>query len=185
MKRALSMKSGGQENPVENEIPDQTEHALGPLFWREPFARPRLGRSAAGLLCLGCVTVLGVAMWVEPSPRGHGTHRKLGLAPCGFLVKTGYPCLTCGMTTAFSLSVRGRLGAAIHAQPLGMVLTGIAALAAVVLAIVAVTGKTWAINWYRIPPLRVVWVVALTFIVSWGIKIAWGLFDGSLPLRRG
>jgi hypothetical protein len=172
-------------NGQENANPNQTEHALGPLVWREPFGRPMLGRSAAALMSLGCAAVLGVALWVQPSPQGYGTHRKLGLAPCGFLVKTGYPCLTCGMTTAFSLSVRGRLAAAIHAQPLGMVLTGVTALAAVLLGIIAVTGKTWAVNWYRIPPLRVVWAIGLTFIISWGVKIAWGLLDGSLPLRRG
>lgn len=160
-------------------------HPLGPLIRRERFTKPLIGRAAAGVLCLSCVTVLAVAVWVTPNPRGFGTHKKLGLAPCGFLVRTGFPCPTCGMTTSFSYTVRGRFGAAFHAQPLGAILAVAAALFAIGFAAIALSGKTWVVNWYRVPPLRVVLGAGLTFILAWGIKIAWGLLDGSLPARTG
>jgi hypothetical protein len=61
---------------------------------------------------------------------------------------------------------------------LGALVGGLACLSA------AITGQTWVINWYRIPPLRVVWVVGLAYILAWGLTIAMGLIDGSLPARN-
>lgn len=67
-------------------------------------------------------TVLGVAFWLSPNEEGSGTHTQLGLPPCGYLVATGRPCLTCGMTTAFAFAVRGRVFRALDANPSGLVL---------------------------------------------------------------
>src|SRR5262245_31491696 len=72
-----------------------------------------LGRMARwGLLAAaaGVIAVLALARWLEPSPLGYGTHRQLGLLPCSFRRITGYPCPSCGMTTAFAWFVRGQLG---------------------------------------------------------------------------
>ena len=57
------------------------------------------------------------------------------------------------------------------------------ALGSALVSVVAATGKTWLVNWYRISPLVVVWALGLAFIAAWGIKIAWALADGSLPAR--
>src|SRR3954447_16098360 len=51
-------------------------------------------------VCLG--TVLGVACWLRPDPRGMGTHQQLGLPPCTFYLYTDVPCPSCGMTTSFT-----------------------------------------------------------------------------------
>ncbi len=63
--------------------------------------------------------VFATARGLEPDPRGHGTHEQLGLAPCGFLARTGRPCPGCGVTTSLALLARGRLRAAALHQPLG------------------------------------------------------------------
>lgn len=54
-------------------------------------------------LALGTATVLGIALWLEPSAIGHGTHTQLGLGSCSFLTWCGYPCPMCGATTSFAL----------------------------------------------------------------------------------
>ncbi|UCG31676.1 MAG: DUF2752 domain-containing protein, partial [Phycisphaerales bacterium] len=130
-----------------------------------------------------CGSGIGLAAWLVPDARGYGTHRTLGLGPCGFLVRTGFPCPTCGMTTSCCLSVRGRIGAAFYAQPLGPFIILGAVICGLGSLVVVTTGKTWVVNWYRVSPLAVLWVVGIAFILSWGIKIAVGLIDGSLPAR--
>ena len=78
------------------------------------------------LLWLGSVAaaaaVLATAAWLEPDPLGHGTHTQLGLPPCGFLWLTELPCPACGLTTAFAHGVRGSLGQAALANPVGLAL---------------------------------------------------------------
>ena len=46
----------------------------------------------------------------------------LSLFPCPFRLATGLPCLACGCTHAFHFFVRGQLGAAFLASPLGALL---------------------------------------------------------------
>ena len=69
-----------------------------------------------------CLTPLVIAVGLEPDHRGHGTHEQMGLEPCGYLVETGRPCPTCGMTTAFANTVRLRLPSAFAANPGGLFL---------------------------------------------------------------
>lgn len=80
------------------------------------------GRVGAAAIALACVALLVTAAWLRPDERGHGTHTQLGLPPCGFENATGLPCLTCGMTTAFSLAADGRLVSALRVQPMGALL---------------------------------------------------------------
>lgn len=89
----------------------------------------------------GSVLVLATAIRLDPDPRGFGTHTQLGLEPCSVLVRTGTPCLTCGMTTAFANLVRGRVGAAWRANPVGSVLFVLTVLAPVWLLHALVTGR--------------------------------------------
>lgn len=66
-----------------------------------------------------CLSILWVAATLTPSPDGIGTHRQLGYPPCLGPILTGYPCPTCGMTTAFAYASQGMLLRAFHAQPAG------------------------------------------------------------------
>jgi len=74
------------------------------------------------LLALSCLAVLGSALSITPNSSGMGTHQQLGMQQCGFLQRTNYPCITCGMTTSFALAVRGKLFAAFLNQPAGAIL---------------------------------------------------------------
>lgn len=84
-------------------------------------------------LAIVCALPLGIGAWLTPSPTGMGTHRAIGLPPCGFLLATGRPCMTCGMTTAVTLATQGRLVESAKVQPAG-------ALVAIVLASGLVAG---------------------------------------------
>jgi len=90
------------------------------------------------LLCLCALALVGVAVlgsWVDPDPRGFGTHEQLGLAPCRTMDVIGIPCPGCGVTTSVSLLWHGELWASFSNQPFGFLLgllVPLAALGAVV-----------------------------------------------------
>jgi hypothetical protein len=129
------------------------------------------GRVYAAGIVAAMVALFVVAARLHPEGYDHGVHEQLGLPPCGFLVITGLPCPTCGMTTAFANTIHGHLIRAVYAQPAGFILavlglvTGIAAFAALL------TGRWPAFNWYRINPLHVVWGSCALFVAAWGVKI--------------
>ena len=85
--------------------------------------RASLGHRAGwlGVAALS-VAVLGVALALEPDPRGFGTHQQLGLPPCGFQWLTGFLCPGCGLTTSFAYGVRGNWVQAALANPIGLAL---------------------------------------------------------------
>lgn len=137
----------------------------------------------ATLALLGCVIVLGVAVYVRPDPRGFGTHAALGFGPCGMLVTTGYPCPTCGMTTAFAYVVRGQWLRALWAQPAGFVLgVGTIGLAGVA-AWTIVRGRWPRVNLGFMTPYRLFLGLLVLLLGSWAFKIVVGLMDHSLPYR--
>lgn len=93
--------------------------SLGPLTLR-----------LRGLIAAGpCLALLLAAACLHPRGSGYGTHEQLLLPPCGFLARTGWPCVTCGLTTSVSAMAHGQVGLALKAQPFGAVIF----LAAVVL----------------------------------------------------
>lgn len=70
------------------------------------------------LLCSGFL----LARWLEPDPRGFGTHQRLGFPPCTFRTIAGLPCPSCGMTTCFAHFTRGQWRQAIDANAAGVLL---------------------------------------------------------------
>lgn len=102
------------------------QHSLEPAFARFVWL----------ILLVGSTAALVTAWHVSPDPRGHSTHEQLGLSPCGFYLTTGYPCPTCGATTAFAWVVHGHplMGLATH--PFGALL----AFAAIALLGVSLAG---------------------------------------------
>lgn len=85
-------------------------------------ALTRGGRCLIALVGVVLVAVWAVACWLEPDPRGFGTHERLGFAPCSFRVWTGRPCPSCGMTTAFANLARGRVLEAAQANLAGVLI---------------------------------------------------------------
>lgn len=151
--------------------PCRAGHALGPLLRRIDHPHPAKVRIWAGLLLGACLALLMVASRLHPDQRGVGTHEQLGLPPCGLVQFAGIPCPTCGMTTAYSHTVRGQLFAGFSAQPFGFVLALGTILFAALSAVAVVSGKTWRVNWYRISPNRTVLLLVIFFVLAWLYKI--------------
>lgn len=74
------------------------------------------------IIIITFIFVITVGMILTPSSSGVGTHESLGLPPCGFLVITGYPCPSCGLTTAFVMLLHGHFIEAFLVQPFGVLL---------------------------------------------------------------
>jgi hypothetical protein len=145
---------------------------------------PPIVRSSAAtrvwafILLLGSMSVLAIALYLQPSPTGYGTHQQLGfgkyrLAPCGMLVATGYPCPTCGMTTAFAHTVRGQFLGAIWAQPSGFLLALATMVTAVASAITLVRGRNplWPLILY-VTPYRLFATLLILLFGGWLFRIA-------------
>jgi hypothetical protein len=147
---------------------------------------PRLGipgrvRLAFAGVALVCLAILTVARMLPPNQRGMGTHEALGLPPCGFVLTSGLPCPTCGMTTAFALLLHGRPVDAFVAQPAGAVLC-VATLALFILSVQTVwTGRMIQVNWDRIGHVRLLVGFGLLVLGGWGFKLAHGLLTGAFP----
>ena len=119
-------------------------------------------------------TILSIALFLEPSTVGHGTHTQLGLNTCTFLAWTGIPCPMCGMTTTFALMVRGQWFSGVMTQPMGVVLFLMTAGTAVTSVIELVYPmRIWARLWSRMVQVegRIVLSFVSFFILAWVYKI--------------
>lgn len=149
-----------------------------------PRKKPAAGhRGWAGLTALACAALLSAAATLHPDARGLGTHQQLGLAPCSMVTLTGYPCPTCGMTTAFALTTRARFREALTAQPAGftLALLTVAALAASLYTVA--TGHRPGAAVRRPTPFVLGCSAFALLILGWGFKLIWGLATGVLPIR--
>jgi hypothetical protein len=75
------------------------------------------------------------------------------------------------MTRAFQYVVRGRLLAGLKSQPMGVLLCFAAILAVPASLVVVVTGRGWQVDWYRIRPDRLLWLLLAVFLAAWGYKL--------------
>ena len=157
-----------QINKTDSSAPSQTGSAY--RFW-------------AAFIALGCLAVLAVAGYVTPSPSGVGTHQQLNLPTCGFYELTDYPCPTCGMTTAFSQMVRGKVLRSFAVQPAGAIGAMVCIFVAVVSGWVALSGRRvdkyiyrTCIRWEPICRLFnsvyggwiIASIIAVIVLLSWG-----------------
>lgn len=124
-------------------------------------------RALAAGVATASLAVLVIAAWLNPAERGHGTHTQIGLPPCSWAVWFDKPCVTCGMTTAFSYSGEGRWITAFLTQPAGAVLSLATAVAFWLAAHVALTGS-------RIAPMAA-WLIRprTVMILVGGLLLAW------------
>jgi hypothetical protein len=128
-------------------------------------------RLLAFAISIACLAVLMIAAWLEPSPTGIGSHRRMGLEPCQFELRTGVPCITCGMTTSFAYFVRGQLLASLYVQPMGSILALTTALIFWTALYVALTGRP-VHRITRFIPMKA-WLIPLftLTILAWMWKI--------------
>ncbi len=182
--RAPSASEWGHDGPPSAAAPNRTaRERLGPVLIVSPLRRRAAGRFWAIVIAAVCFGVLGFAATLHPRAEGLGTHTQFGLPTCGFLMQTGYPCPTCGMTTAFAHLVRGHPLRSFLDQPTGFVLGVATAIVGVVALAAAVSGRAVWVNWYRVNPVRMVWGFLILFFASWAFKIILGLANGTLPAR--
>jgi len=159
--------------PAEGKAGRVTPSTAGPFPPNTVADAPKLWprRLAAGVVLALCLTLLLTARSLAPASEGVGTHTQLGLPSCHFKATVGLPCLTCGMTTAFSHATRGQFLDAFLAQPTGFFLALAAAGASVVSAVALWTGASLAALalWLFRPRLVIAAVVIL--LASWAYKI--------------
>ncbi|MEZ5988845.1 MAG: DUF2752 domain-containing protein [Planctomycetota bacterium] len=122
------------------------------------------------LLVLAFLGVCGLlVVRTDPDPRGLGTHEQLGMAPSGWLIDRGYPCPTCGCTTAASLVLHLRPVAGFTTQPFGAALV-LAGLAFSVLAVVhVVRGRSLVARIADWPWGRLLLLGLLLLLGGWGV----------------
>jgi hypothetical protein len=120
---------------------------------------------------IASLALLSIALLVTPSADGIGTHTQLGLPVCGWILAADLPCPTCGMTTAWSHTIRGELPSAFMAQPLGMLLAIATIFVAIGGLVTAITGYSFKAFLYIYTPSKVFIIVGALTLASWGFKI--------------
>jgi hypothetical protein len=112
----VTLRRLSQESPVLQAGPPPATLAVEPIPWWLRLTLLVLGAFMAAPLVTACL------LTPDPYGQGYGTHRQLGLPPCGMVQYFGVRCPSCGMTTAFTWTVRGRLDRAIAANSGGTLL---------------------------------------------------------------
>jgi len=159
--------------------------ACSKIRWLGPrLAVGRTARLAWAGVGVVCGAVLTIAAVITPDPRGLGTHQQLlRLAPCSFVLTSGLPCPTCGMTTSFAWMLHGHPLKAFLVQPAGAVLC-LATVALLLFSLwVVCSGNIVSPDWTRIGPVKLMLAVGLLILGGWAFKIVHGLLTGLLPIR--
>lgn len=133
---------------------------------------PWVDRTAAAFVVAVAAAVTTLLLTVDPDPRGYGTHEGLGMSKCGFPSHYGFPCPTCGCTTAACLVVHGRPIAALVAQPFGAVLTVAGLLLGLHALRCLVRGRSFADLLLHVPLARVSLFAVVLLLLSWAYKCA-------------
>jgi hypothetical protein len=87
----------------------------------------------------------------------------LSLLVCPLRAATGIPCLACGCTHAFHFAVRGQIGVAFSASPLGTLLALLCA-AHLIWTLLRLLGLPWA---PRVPSRAARWTAAAALGANW------------------
>ena len=131
-------------------------------------------RLLALLIGGACGLVLYLAIILEPSETGIGTHQQLGIPACGFWVMTEHPCPMCGMTTTFALASDGALVKAILNQPFGFFLYFTNLLLLMICGIEIVSPRKRILRLWRIFRMngqKISWYLLGALMLSWIYKI--------------
>lgn len=146
-----------------------------------PESHPSGHRLRGLAIAAPCLAVLAIAVWLTPACDGEGTHQQLGLPQCSSLSHYGWPCPTCGMTTAFAAMAHGKFRAAVQAQAFGAVLFVMTGLFAGVGMAELISGRDM-VRKLR-PGLWWLWLILAGTLIGWGIKAALGWSGGLYPLH--
>ncbi len=123
------------------------------------------------LVFLVSLGFISVGLWLNPDPSGVGTHTQLGLPPCGHLLATGRPCITCGCTTAFALAAHGRILQALWTQPFGTFFFFLCLAGAVFSLHALWTGRSLVLRIALWPWARLILATLALLVLSWIFKL--------------
>jgi hypothetical protein len=129
-------------------------------------------RFAYGLMGIGLLALLGTAGWLEPATNGYGTHRQLGLPGCTWMELWGMRCPSCGMTTSWSLAIRGDWYSAAQANPAGLLLFFQAACTAPYWLWIGIRGSHFKTKPFAVGSLVLLATAFFIAILDWIVKIA-------------
>lgn len=135
---------------------------------------PVLGVPVRVLLGIWSVVLMGgfgVARWVNPDPRGFGTHTQLGLPDCAIQLVYSQPCPGCGMTTSFAQFVRGDFREAARANPAGLLLALVCVAMIPWSAICAVQGRYCMMETPLVVLAGTLGTIGLVALVHWGMRV--------------
>lgn len=121
---------------------------------------------------MALLAMLVVGAYLTPSPEGHGTHEQMGMPPCGFLIATGLPCPTCGMTTAVTLAAHRHPVQAVLTQPFGALVAIGGAMGFWGCLHVAAFGSRLGRLAEPLLRPRILWIGAGLLVAAWVYKIA-------------
>ena len=127
-------------------------------------------------IVIGLVGVFAIAVRLDPyqgdgSPRVMATHQQLGLPPCTFLEVTGVPCPACGMTTSFSLLVRGDVTNSLRANWVGTLLA-VFCLAVIPWGVFGIVrGRSLFVRSLEKALIGVVIAVLVLTMLRWGVVV--------------
>lgn len=151
------LRSGPDEPPT-SPPPPQEPRTLGPRL---------LGAIVAGV----AAAPLAVGATLTPAAEGHGTHTRLGLPSCSWVVAFDAPCPTCGMTTAVTHAAHGDLIGSFLVQPAGAVFSVLAALTFWCGLHGAITGAETVRQSAKIFRGRTWWLVGGILLAAWAYKM--------------
>lgn len=139
--------------------------SITPKQWLGPRSGEfgRFERWLMVVAAIGLLGLLGVTRLLTPNESGVGTHRALGLPPCGSIAMWGIPCPSCGMTTSWAWFVRGNFPRSWAANPGGFLLAIFVVLMAIWLGISGVLNRWWPV---RCEPFLVLSLGAIVLVVT-------------------
>lgn len=133
---------------------------------------PWVDRAVAATVVAVAVGITIALARATPDPRGIGTHEQLGLEACGWPMHYGFPCPTCGCTTAACCVVHGRLIDAFVVQPFGATVALVGLMLAVHALRCLVRGRSFVDLLVVVPYGRVLLGGFVLLAAAWGYKCA-------------
>jgi Protein of unknown function (DUF2752) len=127
-----------------------------------------------------------LAIYLDPykedgSARRMETHRQLGLPECTFKERTGMPCPSCGMTSSFSLYVRGDLWNSMKANWVGTILATVCLLLIPWGIGSAVLGRPLFLRSLELPISIGIIALLSLLLLRWGIVLSIQYLTGTPP----
>jgi Protein of unknown function (DUF2752) len=161
--------------PYEDEAEDSVDDT-GPIH--------RWIRILLPILTIPWVIVFFVAIFlINPYPNGEaakmGVHQQLGLPPCTFQEVAQIPCPSCGMTTSFTLLMRGDVWHSMQANFAGTALATFGVLFIPWALASAFFGRFVFIRRLEIVVFRLAVVFLILLFGRWGIVVIWQLLSGT------